>query len=232
MYHQDMTKHQSGNVFFYIFLAVALFGALSYAVSQSGRGTVQSITNERDRLNATEVVDYTETMAKAVGTMRLRGVTADAISFAHADLAGAYGIPGDNPEAELFHADGGGVVLRLPPDGIMSSSQNFAFTGTTAVENVGTTCGAASCADLLAYLGGLTRDGCMTINTLLKIDNPSDEPPEETAFATTPYAGIFGYDQTIGAGSPLSGKLTGCFYIDQASPTPDDYYFYRVLIAR
>jgi hypothetical protein len=227
-----MMKNQSGNVFFYIFLAVALFAALSYAVSQSGRGTVQSIASEKDRLNATEILDYAETMAKAVGAMRLRGITPENISFAHADLAGGYGVPGAKPEAELFDPEGGNIVLRLPPDGIMAASQNFGFTGTSEVENVGATCAQASCADLLVYLKGLNRDGCITINKLLKIDNPSGEPPQENAFAVTPYAGTFGYDQTIGSGSPLSGKLTGCFYVDQPNPTPDDYYFYRVLIAR
>ena len=73
----------------------------------------------------------------------------------------------------------------------------------------------------------------MAINALLKIDNPANNPPKEAAFAVAPYAGTFSYSQTIGtAGSPLSGSLSGCFYIDQADPTPDDYYFYKVLIAR
>jgi hypothetical protein len=75
------TPAERGNVMFYILIAVALLAALIFAVAQSGRGNIQQVSEEKARLFATEIIQYTGTMANGVAQLRLRGVRDTEISF-------------------------------------------------------------------------------------------------------------------------------------------------------
>lgn len=240
MYHKDMRNDhragERGNLFFYIFMAVALFAGLTFAVSQGGRVSVQSLTREQARLQATEIIDYSDAMAKAVGTLRLRGTTLARLRFAHADLSTAdYGNPATtDPLDMVFNPQGGGIIYRPPsPDMLATAGEHYAFLNKNEVEGFGQTCGTTGCSDLLMALRDIKTETCLVINNLGDITNPSDLPPEDADFDFTGkfQGSMDGPPETLGdeaSSAGLAGKAYGCF----TNNTDGKNYFYRVLWAQ
>jgi hypothetical protein len=228
-----MNRHsECGNVVFYIFLAIAMLAALSYAVSQSSRGTAKTATDEQNRMRATELIDYGDTVAKAVQTLRLRGTTLATLRFSNAALPNAdYGAQNPaNALNEVFNSEGGGVVYHQASiDSITTAAEDYKFIGSNEVKGIGTTCGAAACSDLLLLIAHIKPDVCMTINTYNGIDNPSNAPPVDTAIDTAgTFQGTMTYVDTIGdevSSAAIYGKLAGCF----KSTADGVNYFFRVL---
>lgn len=232
MYHQKMRSSESGNVFFYIFLGVALFGALTYAVSQSGRGSVDSLTREQSRLHATEIIDFSDAVSKAVGMMRLRGVTLSQLRFAHANLPiPDYGDPDTIDAASLvFNADGGGVVYTPPArETLTTPGQPWMFLTRNQIDGMGTTCPAWNCTEVVMAAANMRDDVCVAINTLAGINNSSTIPVHSQFITSDKFKGVInGTPVIIGdeAGSAvLSGQSYGCL----KSNANGINYFYRVL---
>lgn len=61
-----MRRSERGNILFMILIAVALFAALSYAVTSSSRGGSKGIGEERARLLASRIVQYGTSIEQAV----------------------------------------------------------------------------------------------------------------------------------------------------------------------
>ncbi len=234
-----MRAPESGNVFFYIFLAIALLASLSFAVSQGGRGSVTQLTGERVNLIATEIVAYGDTVGKTVTQLRLRGAAISEISFATPFLSADYGTPGDDAANEVFNPAGGAVIYQPPPPGATDSDQEYGFLGHNEIEGIGTTCGGAGCADLLMALPDIHEDVCLRLNELLSVENPEragppdgPEPPLDgdaldfSGLFEQP-AGTFGYDETIGdEDAALTGQREACY------DTGTQNIYYKVLLPR
>ncbi len=228
-----MRHGESGNVLYYIMIAVVLLGALTLAVSQGGRGSVQSLTSDRQRLLATDIMGFGDAVSKTVSQLRLRGVAFEQLSFAADGLPGGYGAYGAAPENEIFNPAGGGLSYKPPSSEAMISAADYVFTAANEIDQVGTTCGANACADLIMLGGPLQEGVCLTINTLLDIGNPSGHPPvaqavDHTALfaaGATPYAETIGNDSGSAA---IRGRMSGCFEDDSSG----DFYFYQVLQPR
>ncbi len=228
-----MRRHESGNVLYYIMLAIVLLAALSLAISRGGRGSIQSLTGDRERLLATEIMGFGDLVSKATSQLRLRGVSFSQLSYAADGLAGGYGVYGAAPESEIFNPSGGAITYKPPPDDAMTAPGNYIFTAANEIKQVGTTCGTDACADLIMLGGPLQPGVCTSINSLLHIDNPSGDAPVDTeADITTLFAGgATPYSKTIGddSGSAgLTGHTSGCFKDDASG----GYYFYQVLQPR
>lgn len=226
---------QSGNLFFYIFMAVILFGALSFVVAQSGRGSVQSMAGEQARLNAIEIIDYSDAASKAVGTLRLRGTSLAQLRFSNAQLSAANYDPPNaaNARNEVFNAEGGGIVYRAPPrQATTVTTPGYDFIGNVAVRNIGTTCAASTCSELMMIVPNVNADVCRILNVLLNVHKRTDDLPVEAAFdATGFFKGAMAYTDQIGDeadSGALDGKSAGCFE-DSGTST---HYFYRVLWAQ
>lgn len=240
MYHHKMNarKAESGNVLFYILIAVALLGALSFAVVQSGGGGAQSISDDRARLIATEIIEYSNVMSSAVSQLTLRGVGIDELCFDDTNWGGSnynYSPGCDDNFNKIYHISGAGVNWVQAPseamDGSASPDNLWHIYGDNEVQGLGTTCGAAGCSDLILLVDELSKQVCQQLNGLLDVTNPSDDPPTDTDIGETRYVGVFGYAQTIGdeaGGTELVGRSSGCFY----NTNDDKYVFYKVLIAR
>ncbi len=235
---------ESGNVFFYIFIAVALLGALSFAVSQSSRQTGKGLNDDRAQLAASEIISYGDTVAKAVGQMRLRGIRPHQISFAHPDAPAAYGAYDTNPRAEVFNPQGGGVIFRSPP--VLSGTGaplSYNYVGAFAIDGVGLT-GCAlpasppeDCSELLITVQGLNETVCRMANDLLGIHDRDQALPEDSALPVAPlFAGNqsgtpdpFTYSDVIGEdgdSEQLRQHTAGCY------KNGANYIYYQVLIAR
>jgi len=103
---------RSGNVLFLILLAVALFAALGYAVTQAGRSGGKDISDEKADLDQAELENYQA--AIAAGRMRLEIVNGcDSIDY----TPPADWIAGDK-SCHMFHPSGAGVSFTDFGDGL------------------------------------------------------------------------------------------------------------------
>ncbi len=106
-------NRQNGNVLFLILIAVALFAALSYAVTQSERGGGADTKNENIQILAAQYMDYGATLKVAVDRMIASGISADQIQLLNVTVACTSG-----PNC-LFGPAGGGAIeskLKYDPD--------------------------------------------------------------------------------------------------------------------
>lgn len=211
---------ERGNVIFYVFLAVALFGALSFAVSQSGRDSGDSAVLQQNRLRATDIIDYGDTVAKGVGMLRLRGTTLSTIKFSSTGTT----------ENDVFSVDGGGINYRNPSSDVTTTgTESYQILTGNAVLGVGTTCTTGSCVELLLVLGKVKLPVCTAINQLGGINPPDYTPPVDSSIDLShPFTGTMTYSATIGdeaSSLSLNTQMYGCLQndVDKA------YYYYRVL---
>lgn len=230
-----MKAAERGNILFYILIAVVLLAALSYAVSLSGRGSISQVNDEKARLLATQILEYANTMANATAQLRLRGISDTNLCFDDTQWGGAgYNNPScTDTAAKIYDLSGAGVTWGQPPGEAMDSAATpdnlWHIYGNNEVQEVGTTCGAAACSDLVLITDELKEAVCIKINDLLDIGTEGDPPPTDTAIGTTRFIGTYAYAQTLGDEDPiLTGKTAACVRVTGTAK----YTFYKVLVAR
>jgi len=246
MYHNEMKisaskqaaqTPETGNVLFYVLIAVALLAALTFAVSESGRGNIKKLSDERARLYATEIIEYGNILANAVAQTRLRGYTAEQISFENNTIAGYTNANCTDDICKIFHPSGGGVNYMSPPEDANDGSSWF-IGGDTCIDQIGT--GTSNCNsltsvvnELILFLPDVDESVCVQINELLGIDNPSGSPPAEALNSyneankwTGTYANLYAI------GGVFVGVSTACYRAAGPLPPNGTYNFYKVLIAR
>lgn len=107
----DDTSQQNGNILFLILIAVALFAALSYAVTSSSRSGNPSVSKEKAQLAAG--VSDSCSAAVNTGTMRVKmvnGCTDSQISFELPDGSNANPSAPSNKKCHIYHPAGAGVA--------------------------------------------------------------------------------------------------------------------------
>jgi hypothetical protein len=230
-----MNRSQSGNVLFYILIAVGLLAALSYAVSQGNRGGATQISDERAGLYAGEIIEYANILSAAVAQLRLRGVDTASLCFDHSEWgASDYNHAGCGDDFnKIYNLSGAGIEWTNAPAEAMDTAATpdnlWHFYGDNEIELVGTTEGNATSSDLIILVDELSLPVCQKINEMLGVTAANTTPPTDTAYGTTRYIGAFGFTATIGdEDAVLEGKPAACFQ----NTTTSEYAFYKVLIAR
>ena len=171
----EASRCESGNVMFFILIAIVLLAALSFAITQGGRDSSNNMSTERQRLLGTEIIDYGDVLQKSVQILRSRGIAFTSLGFAAPGLPAAYGIAGAAPTAEIFNDAGAGALYKRADDqSFTGAAQDYIFTARNEIAQVGTTCGGDDCADLLVLLPGLARAVCIDINRQLGIGTEGD----------------------------------------------------------
>lgn len=220
---------ESGNVLFYILIAIALLGALTFAITRQGGDSLE-ISEEKSKVLATEFLEYSNMVANAFGQLRLRGCDLDDMNFDHSDLTGY-----DNSSApsdgtcDIYALAGGGLEYVPPPyaamTGVTPSTNHWNFYADTEIEDVGTTCGSSSCSDLIIVAANIRQSVCEAINEHLGVRMTSSAVPTDTAFGTTKFTGSMDYNVTVGdEDSNLETKRAAC--VNAGGGT---YTFYKVL---
>jgi len=242
-----MNKNSKGNALFLILIAVALFAALSYAVTNSGRGG-GGIDREATQIAAAEVVQYGQLFHTAVQRLKVsNGCRNDQITFEGSDIIirgdGAdYNVVNPNAPADeschIFSADGGSVPAQFLPENasLPSESVNPAWLHSRAVlpmiQRI-SGLGDDAESELILWMGRLKKDVCIDINNRLGVSNPGGDPPQDEWVGTTvayfkgdyPQSGLLGDEATS-----LAGKTAFC--VQSVNAGEAGYSYMNVLIAR
>lgn len=236
-------RNNSGNVLFLILIAVALFAALSFAVTQSSRSGGSSTVKETATINSSVLSQYTA----SVRTSLLRMTTDN-----HNLLDLEFNMPADfndltSQAVGVFHPNGGGVIYERAPAALLNIAANptgqWIFTLNFEVNAIGTSVASSNDGnDLMALLPGVTKDVCTQVNARLGIATTPFPTESGAAYSSQMLSNLNGYymdhdyvqpttEIIIGAGatdSALSGKAEGCYYEDTAK----QYVYYSVLLDR
>jgi hypothetical protein len=219
------TNNSSGNVLFLILIAVALFAALSYAVTSSTRSGGGDASRESNDVKAASLLQYTSSLRAAIQRMIVGGVDITNLNFtAPSNFASC-----TNTAACVFHPSGGGVIYQnnsLGGMGLGIFSGSWVFSqGNSAVLNVGTN--GVGGEDLIAFSLDIDKGICEAINK--KLGLPYSPVPVSGSQAYSPEeisANAGGVGITLSA---LTGKYEGCYL---GNDTDEEYVYFSVLVAR
>ena len=250
-------KSQSGNALFLTLIGIVLFGALSYALTQSGQ-TSGSIDQEQASLMASDILQYAQSIENAVASLRISGGCSETdISFNHDfDGDGSYIDADDvnnNPTSpsdlscHVFHPNGGGiehvVYLEQPYSQISAPPAfgQFNFWPSTVLG-----AGQDDRNDLVMTAASMNPQVCRAINRGLNVPLPDGEVPNDP-FTTmeasnTNFQGSFRDDNIAsvphaigdGAGGVLDGVTVGCpcQYGQYSGTTCNNHVFYYTIVSR
>lgn len=226
--------NESGNVLFLILIAVALFAALSYAVTQSTRSGGDGATSETSLINSAQVTQYPATVRTAIIRLIIKGNDYQEFEFnppsLYSDCTAAFANC-------VFHPSGGGATYVEAPANIMATGSNgtWHYNMNFEVVNIGTSvAGDDQGNEVIAFLPGLTRNLCDRINEELGITGDttagSDLSTEYEEDMHHDYS-LPGTETVLGGAATstegLAGQPFGCFQNDASNS--GEYVYYHVL---
>lgn len=216
-----------GNAFVYILIAIALFGALTFALSGSQETTSVGELNEgRATIAANEILAYAAAAQNSITSLDRMGTNAATIDFV---------LPSNNTDFndpphinKLFHPEGGGLSYKLLP----KDAAVAAVTGPEEGYYIGrfnnTEWTPTTAQDVLFTAYGINRQVCEELN--YKITGSRTIPSVSDAAATfvdTEYHSGPNADLMISDCATCDEKPALC--IDGSSGL---YVFYSILVAK
>jgi hypothetical protein len=211
--YQTNRTSERGNALFLILIAVVLFAALSYAITQSNRSSGNA-SNETNLIASSTVTQYPAAIRTGITRMMLRGAGVSDLLF---NPPSAY----VGTTYEVFHPSGGGVVYQnVDPNTVESviptgtnATQNWYFPKAKVVTDIGTTTG-----DVVAILTRVKTGICNQINQQL------------TGSTTIPASGMTEANLVASPGTALSGAgIDGQPFLC-VSTTDQGNAYYHVLV--
>lgn len=225
---------QSGNVLFLILIAVALFAALSYAVTNS-LSQSEPKQNEVHAVGASELTQYITNMGVVVMRMGFDGVDKMSLEFNKPEDFGAL----NSTKDAVFHPQGGGVPYQKASPEVMASGANgtWHFNAEFEINQVGASqSNSLNGNDIIAFLPGIRKEVCEQTNkaagfgsTIPNItsdvsarytadmDNAYVQPTDEVILGSTGSNGTDVFDNAT----------FGCFQNNGGA-----YVFFQLVVAR
>lgn len=231
---------QRGNILFLILLAVVLFAALAYAVTNSLRGGGNNANPEKDKADASVILQRVSMIESAFNRATLTG------GYKDYEIELGYFPPYLNP-----NCTSAGCRILDPTTGMVEgtvylpiSMKNPLYPGNSillrpllsAVQGVGT-----SLPDVILLVEGIRPGICKTINDMVGITGSpmySDATPGVAFkyYSDTPPAGAFPTTTSAIGEEPqataLVGQRTGCGCYTPDCSNNYDARFYHVIYAR
>jgi len=240
MKNTKIYNKESGNVLFLILIAVALFAALSYAVTSSTRSGGGDANDETNLVNSSAITQYPSSVRTSMIRMQIsKGVDVTDMEF---NTPSDFGDCSASNVNCVFHPSGGNATYTSAPADVMANNAQgtWTFNAENEVNLVGTTAGSntptTSSAEIIAFLAGVKQGICSRINTELGI---SGIPVETGVNVTTNHENADGSSSglpafvasgttaTIGdTPAALDGQAFGCFELTSSS---GNYVYYHVL---
>lgn len=234
------SKNQKGNVLFLILIAVALFAALSYAVTQSSRSGSDA-SKETNVINTASLTQYPNSVRTSVLRLIISGVDPLDIYFNKPNEFEDAGFTyfETRESRGVFHPQGGGAVYQQVPANLTANAQalDWKFNADFEIPLLGLSQdNSGNGNDLIAFAEGVTQSICGRVNkelhnedeipvigTAITIDN------NRTATTTAPTNPTTETILSTGATNWFSNKAFGCFENGTGS---EDYIFFYVLAER
>lgn len=164
-------NNDSGNALFLILIAVALFAALSYAITQSGRGG-GSIDKEQAEIIAAQITQYGSTIEQAINRLSvINGCARTEYNFEN-DFDANYVntlAPMDG-SCDVFSADGANATFQKMPAGT-GDENGYPLFIAVRINSIGSSAGSAS-RDISFFAPIKSEAVCSAINRNLGL--PSD----------------------------------------------------------
>jgi hypothetical protein len=238
---------ESGNVLFLILIAVALFAALSYAVTQSTRSGAGDTASETALISSAQLTQYPAGIRTSVVRMIIGGVAVEELLFnTPSDFNDHFFTSHAQAEANrrrlVFHPNGGNATYQRPPrDVVTDPATMWYFNATAQIQNIGMTGSGTdnSGNDVVAWLPNVTQGVCKRLNEEVGITGTiptgqlaradiainMKEPMDTNAWRTNSAGTVLhGGNAVSGA---LVGQPFGCF-----QDAGGIYIYYHVLIER
>lgn len=252
-YHNSINfqnRKARGNALFLILIGVALFAALSYAVTQTGRGGSGDSSKERGDLGAARLMNYATMLDNTVSRLTVTSNTVPYnLSFQNnaskrndnTSPNGTIGSPAD-PSLYVFDPGGGALTAQTfadlaKPCGTCDGSAlklgHFSISW-KGLGGVGTTT-----ADLTLYIAYISDEVCKAINKRAGVVYAGGIPgialpatayvqgtPPAVLATTTDMVGA----QYAGSAAAVSGKLDFCAFEDSTVVNRGNKYFHVIVI--
>lgn len=217
------TSNQSGNVFLFVLLGVALFAALAFVVSRGMRSeSATGLSRNQAELSAVDIIDYAQNLERGVNRLRDHSVSENDIDFTNGVVTGYEHSPVLPDTDQVFSKTGGGISWKNPETNVNDGSP-WIFTGKMCIVNIGT--GGTGCEgnsvndeELVAVLPNLKANVCEELNKRLGIS----PMPSGGHISTTKFTGTYSDDASPGT----DGLPAACF------TAGGNFYFYYVLLPR
>lgn len=212
----------SGNALFLILIAVALFAALSYAITRSSRSGGSGIDREKDAITAAQIMQTVNNMRSATLRMHLGGLSPADIHINNGNTH----MPCTQTDGScLFTPDGGGMLWPTPGRVLPQEafSQEIAQTAEAELSDISNNIivvGAGTMnPDIVFVTYPIKESVCAALNKGLGIEGI----PLQTAAGATANTGYITLDA-------LEGKTVGCVDWSEISVTPGEYFFIAALL--
>lgn len=239
----EKAKQPRGNVLFLILIAVALFAALSYAVTKSSQSdkdeTVAPKESASTVINTAALTQYPSTIRTAVLGLIVNGVDPVDMLFNKPDQFTGEGYTTfDAAKAKgVFNETGGKAMYQQVPGNMTVSGQpiDWAFTLDFEVPLVGLSSPSSLAGnDLIAFASGVSQTACARVNqelyndaTIPVVGTPVVIGNNRLATATLPVAPAA--ETVLTSNTPstswFEGKSDGCFQNGVAAGSPFVYYY-------
>ena len=236
----NVKNNQKGNVLFLILIAVALFAALSYAVTQSSRSGGDA-GRETNILNSAQLTQYPNQVRTAIVRMVIDGRSVTSLEF---NDPSSFNTVADS----VFHPEAGGAVYQRAPADMMADGAEgvWVYNMEFEVPEIGTSDGATSFGgnDVIAFLPGVTLDVCQRLNLEAAITTTLSPAVPVLADLNGAAAGDYDFPMDDSytapsargvtldnAGNDLTGHPFGCFQNGGTAPD-NEYVYYHVLYER
>ncbi len=220
MQYKSCYNRQEGNVLFLILIAVALFGALAFALMESSRSTGQDVDYETVRLEAGQVTSEASAVKQAVQRMVVTGTSPASITFTDAAT-----------QNDVFYS-GYATNVSPPPAACNSACTGWVYKSFTDmthglfVGGVGT-----DAPEIIAVLPNVYDDVCDQIQKGLGFSSMTPPVQDTTAFDWTNITntisqpgGLKGSASTVWAPT-LTGQDFAC-----VNNLNTGYFYYHVLL--
>ena len=220
MIRSPLRHTERGNALVYVFIGVALFGALMFMFSRGASQNSSGFTKQQSSISASELMEMGKTLESGVQKTINNGCSENEISF---DLP-PY-TDNTNPNApvdfhcHVFHPKGGKLNGQFFGSWKFSSHSSIETAGSDNTEIVG-------------YVEGLSADICQKTNDLLQ--NGFTSIPLETGYV---FNATFDGTSPTNTGtvrwittsiSATNNKTSGCINSDTHAP----YIYYHAVLVR